>query len=411
MLCLLPNELIINILYYCNTKDLKNCRELSIDYKTKVDIIINKLIYFLCDKYYQGLKYNEDWKANTVSSLFTLHELTTSRVILLRGFIAYSFIINNRKWKRCHDSRRDRGYFASVYYQGEVYAIGTYSLFAAGTVERYNPFIDNWQTVQSLPHKVRSVGTAVLNNKLYVCGGIEAHTESVRSSIYLFEEIENTSNHSLRRIQRWLTLDYQLLRPRYRHACIDYQGHIWVAGGCFDDLTITNTVEIIDPINKRVYPGPSMLVKRDFSNLLIVKGKLYAVGGDIDDLGNLSKRTIEMYDDIKKKWIHVVEFPSYRRGFSTCAYDGLIYVFGGCIDNVIIPEENINFNPYNQHLNSEDHDDFIRNTWDAFDTISKQWLSLKYQNSNNIIKEMSMPVIDSWGQCCTFPPDQITWEL
>ena len=44
-----------------------------------------------------------------------------------------------------------------------------------------------------------------------------------------------------------------------------------------------------------------------------------AVGGDVDDTGSPTLRTIEVLGDEEGHWEHVVDFPNQRRGFSTCA--------------------------------------------------------------------------------------------
>ena len=397
----IPTDVLYVILYFCSARDLKTIRELSRYYHSKVSSVTASLVRMLYGKYYPSLK-QDGYFSNIEPSLSLLNELTTPRVVILRGFITYSFTIDKRVWKRCHDSRRDRGYFAMVFYLGDLYAIGTYSLFAAGTVERYNPFLDHWQTVQSLPHRIRSVGAAVLKDKLYVCGGIEAHTEVVRSNIYVFEESNSSSNSStninIRKQQKWITLEVRLLRPRHRHASVGYRGRIWIAGGCFSDFSVTNTVEAFDPLSNLVLPCASMLVRRDFANLLVVNDRLYAVGGDMDDAGNLCKRTIEMYDETCKEWVHVVEFPSYRRGFSTCAYENMIYIFAGCIEESDLDSQHT--------LGNADPEQYIQNTWDAFDTARGQWVSnevLDYRQS------MKMPPVDSLGCCSSYPPDRVVW--
>ncbi len=262
-------------------------------------------------------------------------ELVRDRVVVVIGFIAYSFDMTSKTWKRCHDSRRDRGYFASIYYQGKVYAIRTYSLMAAGTVEKFNPFVDNWVTVTLLPRKLRSLGAASHALGLYVIGGIESYSEIVISSILKLNEEADQKNHQDPdlKLSAWVDIGVSLLRPRYRHATVDYKGNIWIAGGCFEDLSATNTVEVFNPNLLTVMEGPSMLFKRDFVNVLVIKSELYAVGGDMDEVANQTLRSIEKLNDADQRWIHVTPIKDTRRGFSTCAYESKIFVFVGSDDS------------------------------------------------------------------------------
>eukprot|EP01038_Epipyxis_sp_PR26KG_P009689 gene9689-13042_t len=331
--------------------------------------------------------------------IMVLKDLTTTRMLVIRGFITWSMNIYNHKWKRCHDSKRDRGYFSSVYYKGEVYAIGTYSIVAAGTVEKYNPFIDKWCSVANMPRKYRSISAAVLKDNMYVLGGIDSHTEIVSDEIYSYHDentiplhpnnsnnnnYNNNTNSRTLRSQHWLSLKLYLLRPRYRHSSIGFKDKIWVIGGCFDDHQVTNTVEIVDPLSGVVVSGPSMVARREFGNLLIVNEVLYAVGGDMDHLSNLMTRTIEKFDSSLNKWIHVTTFKDERRGFSTCSYESKIYIFGG----------------------SSEHD-YDLNTWDAFDVIKMNWASDEVTKSQSSL--FKMPLIDTWGQAVTYPPKPLNW--
>lgn len=53
------------------------------------------------------------------------------------------------------------------------------------------------------------------------------------------------------------------------------------------------SVEIYDSLTGEWSEGPTMIKKRSFADLLVVCGKLYAVGGDLDEDENTAIRTIE----------------------------------------------------------------------------------------------------------------------
>lgn len=50
------------------------------------------------------------------------------RMIVMRGFVCYSYDMLQNVWTRLPDLLRDRGYFQAAVLDGEIYAIGTYSL-------------------------------------------------------------------------------------------------------------------------------------------------------------------------------------------------------------------------------------------------------------------------------------------
>jgi N-acetylneuraminic acid mutarotase len=141
-------------------------------------------------------------------------------------------------------------------------------------------------------------------------------------------------------------------------------------------------VEIYDPKDGEWLAGPLMTRNRVFGNLLVANSNLYAVGGDMDNAGNLITRTIEKYNDDLNIWEFVTTFKDERRGFSTCAVNHKIYVFGGSFSNGEV---------YND-------------TWDVFDAILNIWESSLTNKYN------SMPTIDDWGQAVTLPSTtNITW--
>lgn len=236
----------------------------------------------------------------------------------------------------------------------------------------------------SLPRKLRSVGAATCRGSLYITGGIETTSELVVDHILKINLANDRLNQSdpNAKLPVWEDVGATLLQPRYRHAAAEYKGQIWIAGGCLTNFSVTNKVEIYDPVSNVVVEGPSMLVHRDFANLLIVKGELYAVGGDVNVAGNQIIRTIEKYDESKGCWIHITVFKDSRRGFSTCAYGSRIYVFCG---------------------SSEDNQDL--HTWDAYDVELQRWESEDTEKANR----RKMPLIDSWGQAVTCPRGGITW--
>lgn len=392
MLDVIPEALLHRIMLYFTAKDFANILSVSTSLKSVADQEMDFIINKIWGNYYPTLSKEQFWyKSRPYSTI--LHELTRRTVIVVRGFITYQLDIATDQWKRCHDSRRDRGYFAMVYLRGEVYAIGTYSLVAAGTVEKYNPFTDHWDMVENLPERSKSVAAATHNDEIYVCGGIDSVDEQIYDTIYKMalrdpmQDLQDINGNKC--IECWNLCPFRLLRTRYRHAAVSYGGKMWIAGGCLADGSVTNSVEIIDTNNTTVIEGPPMLVRRDFANLLVVNGTLYAVGGDVNYEGCSIVRTIEYLDKIDNIWKHSTVFKDERMGFSTCADGNKIYIFGGSRSST---------------LGGED-------TWDAYNVVDDVWDSdiIPCSTDSNTEQRHTMPPIACWGQAVTFPEDKITW--
>lgn len=61
----------------------------------------------------------------------------------------------------------------------------------------------------------------------------------------------------------------------------------------------------------------------------VVNGKIFAIGGMIEGLGDLSLSTVEMYDPTTDRWERKADMPTPRVALSTSVVDGKIYAIGG----------------------------------------------------------------------------------
>ena len=61
----------------------------------------------------------------------------------------------------------------------------------------------------------------------------------------------------------------------------------------------------------------------------VVNGKIFAIGGEVDGLGDLSVSTVEMYDPKTDTWKRKADMPTARTGAATSVVGGKIYAIGG----------------------------------------------------------------------------------
>ena len=61
----------------------------------------------------------------------------------------------------------------------------------------------------------------------------------------------------------------------------------------------------------------------------VVNGKIFAIGGDIDGLGDLSLSIVEMYDPKNDTWERKADMPTARTNAATSVVAGKIYAIGG----------------------------------------------------------------------------------
>lgn len=302
----------------------------------------------------------------------TMDFTSLRRIVLIRGYVAYSFDPATGDWERLSDARRDRSYFETVLFDGSIYAIGSMNVTDAGTVERFVLAGNKWENVSSLPVKIRSVAAAVIpygnSETICVCGGIDLGSMVSTDSVYLLSAASGA----------WELQSNKMLTPRYRHAAVVFEGTLWVIGGIVkgdDGDEYTATTEKMDCSTGVWSAGPTMVARRAIDVApIVVQGVLYVLGGNVGktvcprEEAEKVVGTIERYDSSSGQFITVSTFPHQRKGFSAAALPGddNVYCFGG----------------------REGDEDLT--TWDAYNIKTDQWLSNQSTGA-----DMSMPFMDS----------------
>ena len=285
------------------------------------------------------------------------------QIIITRGFQTFLFDPVSYEFSRVADNHRDRSYFSTVYTNGKLYAISTFSTTAAGTTECYDPVVNKWQTVPALPRRLRSIGAvkSAATGSVLVTGGIDLDTMEKSDSVYELTVSKDSSDElTWEEHQR-----SKLLAPRYRHAAATApDGKIWVAGGIVSVSQLradifTASTEVFDPVTSTWSVGPAMCVQRAIDlHLLFVDDVLYAVGGDVMmprfDSPGVPETTIERLNPANNTWELVASFPKERHGISVAAVGSVIFVFGGEVVR---------------------QGDVSLSIWDAYDIRTNTWLS------------------------------------
>ena len=170
--------------------------------------------------------------------------VNSKKILIIRGFVAYAFDPANGEWTRLADSRRDRSYFEAVRLGTYVYAIGTYNITASGTVERLSLVDNRWEICEPMPVKLRSVSAVVVEDSIYVTGGICPSSMEASDAVYIYQPNQSSldvgaasANASASAsagvdaspdtdavVGRWTTAtDKHMMIPRYRHGSVVYQ--------------------------------------------------------------------------------------------------------------------------------------------------------------------------------------------
>ena len=164
----------------------------------------------------------------------------------------YSF--ETREWTEVSSMNTKRVELTLTYFQGKIWAIGgcNYTnLFGTylETIETFDLAINKW-TTSSLKLLTKRCGhsTVAHDKKLFVIGGnSEEHTIS---SVEVYSSKTNQ-----------FSFVAEMNIPRYNFGCCIVNLSLYVIGGCLDDETYTNNVEIYDFKKNEWREGPSLPLK------------------------------------------------------------------------------------------------------------------------------------------------------
>lgn len=162
-----------------------------------------------------------------------------------------------------------------------------------------------------------------INGKVYVVGGGNFEGGSFPPTALVYDI----------KFGGWsqISLYNDINRNSHNSAVID--GKLYVVGGNGGGKTIA-TMEMFDPDSGKWISKTPMPTDRGLASCAVIDDKIFVIGGirgtlpwDFDWGG---VNTVEIYDTKNDTWTQGSNMPTKRWGCSAVAFDGKIYVFGGC---------------------------------------------------------------------------------
>ena len=193
---------------------------------------------------------------------------------------------------------------------------------AIATVEEYNPKTDTWRARAPLSQARTIGGSAAVDNKIYVFGGIQSFEDEppVLASVEIYDPASNS----------W-TSGADMPTPRVAMGVAALNGSIYTVGGITSGFGVLNLdlVERYDPGQDSWTTAASMPMARFGLALSAVDGALYATGGSADF--SIAFPTLEIYDPNSGSWSVGADISQARVLHSSVSLDGQVYVFGGTV--------------------------------------------------------------------------------
>ena len=151
--------------------------------------------------------------------------------------------------------RVKRSHHASVVLDGKIYTMGGYAEDdddgdeVLDTVEVYDPQVDSWQFVASMPHGLYWHAAAAIDGKIYVTGGCGSPLDSV----FVYDPQANA----------WTQLA-SMSTARRSHVSAVVDGKLYVFGGYAEGDRLS-TAEVYDPASNSWAEGSSLTSGRSHS--------------------------------------------------------------------------------------------------------------------------------------------------
>ena len=200
---------------------------------------------------------------------------------------------------------------------------------------KYNEATDTWSALRDMTYARSELGLAEANGKLYAIGGRNA-----TAALNYVEEYNPTTN-------TWATKT-AMPTAVTSAAIASVGGKIYVFGGKNASGTVLNTVQMYDPTTNTWATKTAMPTARFGAGAAVIDGKIYVVGGFISTATTLAATTavLQVYNPMTNTWESKTALPR-ALGYSGVTARDSLYVVGG-FDNV---SENSRVYEYSPLLN------------------------------------------------------------
>ena len=219
-------------------------------------------------------------------------------------------------WSEAQQLPTARSELAAAALNGRIYvAGGLRTTGATNTFEVYNVARDTWQEAADLPRRLHHMGLTAIGSRLFLTGGYEGNNLSDPTDEAWVYEPE---------LDSWSVIA-TMPGSRAAHATAALDDKLYIVGGMGVG---SNFLWVYDPDSDSwETTRTSLPTLREHLAAVALKGKLYAIGGRMPDQGNLT--TVEIFDPARGTWERAADMPTARGGITAAVLDGNIHIAGG----------------------------------------------------------------------------------
>lgn len=191
----------------------------------------------------------------------------------------------------------------------------------------YDPAADRWDKLPDLPSPLNHPGVVAADGKIWVAGSMGPLGIRLRGFMFARWNPRRDVLVYDPAAGRWEE-GPALPEPRGAGGVTVGNGAIWYVGGIDADLGLRSDLFRLDLATGRWERRAPMPTARDHLRFEAVGDYLYAISGRKDDL-RFNLATTERYDIRGDAWTKAADIPNPRGGFGSVVAGGHIYTFGG----------------------------------------------------------------------------------
>ena len=223
----------------------------------------------------------------------------------------------NNILRNCHNS---------CVVNGKLYVVGgNNGIKTVSTMEILDPITNQWTSLDSMPTDRGLAACAVVNDTIYVIGGIRGYLNALDyTGLKTVESYDITTG-------QWNS-KAEMPTKRWGHSAVAYNGKIYVFGGRSTGVPYSS-IEVYDPqfntwetISDSTIPTPRYCL-----TTCVLDSNIYAIGGWYHSGGGPIYDKVEVYNPDSNTWYTETPMPVALALLASIVLDGKIQVFGGSI--------------------------------------------------------------------------------
>jgi len=222
-------------------------------------------------------------------------------------------------WTRKADMPTPRAHLSTSVVNGRIYAIGGSDGAYLSTVEEYDPAADMWVKKADMPTPRAYLSTSVVDGRIYAIGGSRVS----HAGLPTVEEYDPSTDTWTKRTDMPTEIE------GVATSAVDGKIYAIGGGGWLEPahFMALSSVQEYDPMTDTWAKKANMPTARCYLSTSVVNGKIYAIGGVLQDMTYTS--TVEVYDLATDTWTKRANMPTVRFCLSTSVVNGYIYAIGG----------------------------------------------------------------------------------